>query len=104
MHPNDKVAMAGAGLLLTMATGLGCLILKDAVKEDVTEKFKTEIREKDPARYAKTMEKSGMMNTEESRNFLWENAYKQMHDSLNNLASEAKTNYSKASMNIDSKK
>lgn len=87
-------------LMFTTAAIVGHTTYMFKKSETDLEAIKTEIRNKDPERYAKTMEKAGMMTDFESKTFLWEKALKEMNDSLITAVSDAKSNYAKGSLMI----
>ena len=86
--------VAGIWTLLSVAVFANTIHRIDK-EETALEKIKTEIREKDPARYARTMEKVGTMTDTESKTFMWNQALNEMNDSLRNAASDASANYAK---------
>ena len=80
--------------MMFLASALICKTVYKVANEKATlDSVKKELQEKNPAKYAITMEKTGTMTDIESKTFIWEQALKEVNDSLRNNSSFAYTNY-----------
>ena len=93
-NENFTCAVLAMGTIFTCAV-LGKTLYKVENEKAALESVKKELLEKDPAKYAITMEKAGSMTDTESKTFIWEQALKEVNDSLRNNSSMAYTNYAK---------